>query len=104
MKRFLRMAKLNSEERSYYIERHSNPPEALIEALKASNIRNYSIAEKGDTLISYFEYVGQDFESDMNKLNENEASIRWNADMEKCFESALCGSQWVDFDEVFYMS
>ena len=52
------------------IEQYKNciPWPEVQEQIHESNIRNYSIYLKDDYLFSYFDYVGDDFEADMNKM------------------------------------
>lgn len=102
MRRFLRMAQVKPEAKAYYIERHANPPAALLRALCQAHIQNYSIAEKDGLLISYFEYTGADFDADMRALDADPASAMWNEVLSACFVRHDEGC-WQTFREVFYL-
>jgi L-rhamnose mutarotase len=43
----------------------------VVEMIRACNIANYSIFLKDDRLYSYFEYIRDDFESDMAKMADH---------------------------------
>lgn len=103
MKRFLRMAKVRPDAITEYIERHANAPDTLLRALSATHIQNYSIAEKDGTLISFFEYTGENFEADMQILKNNPASKAWNQELEHCFIHGEEEPCWEEFREVFHM-
>ena len=56
-----------------YKKLHANPWEKVTKKIHECNIRNYSIylgeIDHGQFyLFSYFEYIGEDFESDMKKM------------------------------------
>lgn len=103
MKRFLRMAKVRPDAITEYIERHANAPATLLRALSAACIQNYSIAEKDGTLISFFEYTGENFEADMQILKNNPASEAWNQELECYFIHGEEEACWEEFHEVFHM-
>ena len=56
---------------------HSEVWPAVLERLSASNIRNYSIYRHGDLLFSYMEYVGDDFDADMEAMSADQATQEW---------------------------
>ena len=72
---------------------------------KQSNIRNYSIYLKDNYLFSYFEYVGNDFESDMAKMAEDSITREWWKQTNPCqepLESRAEGEWWAMMEEVFH--
>lgn len=49
----------------------------IAELIYDCNIRNYTIFYRNDTLYAYYEYVGTDLVSDMQKMAENEKNQEW---------------------------
>jgi len=79
-------------------------PEVL-DAIRRSNIRNYSIYYKDGYLFSYFEYVGDDFEADMAKMAADPKTQEWWAimkPMQRPLESRRPGEWWAEMEEVFH--
>lgn len=56
--------------------------------------------------MSYFEYVGSDFDADMKKVAADPETQRWWKETEPCQlplpEAAAKGTIWSDAREVFY--
>ena len=48
-----------------YERLHADPWPGVLEQIRRSNIRNYTIFRDGSDLFAYFEYSGDDFETDM---------------------------------------
>ena len=79
-------------------------PEVL-KMISACNIRNYSIFLKDDKLFSYFEYTGDDFEADMNKMAADPMTQKWWNVSKPCtqpLETRAEGEWWAEMEEVFY--
>ncbi|HYI24223.1 MAG TPA: L-rhamnose mutarotase [Thermomicrobiales bacterium] len=49
----------------------------VLDAISRHNIRNYSIFRDGDRLLSYFEYVGNDYEADMAAIAADSTTREW---------------------------
>lgn len=97
------MARLHPDKVGEYRKMHANAPQAVLTALNAANIHNYSIAEKDGVLISYFEYTGTDYENDLHVLDETEAVALWNEELKDCFRTDGGGNIWAAFEEAFYL-
>ncbi len=79
-------------------------PEVLA-TIRKCNIRNYSIFEKDGTLFSYFEYVGQHFERDMEKMAADPITQEWWKLCKPCqvpLETRAAGEWWANMEEVFH--
>ena len=50
---------------------------SVLNQIRASHIRNYSIYRHGLTLFSYFEYDGDDYQADMAAMAEDTETQRW---------------------------
>jgi L-rhamnose mutarotase len=63
------------EERYIILHKHTFP--GVLKRIRDSNIRNYSIFLKEGRLFSYYEYHGQDYEGDMQKIGEDRITQDW---------------------------
>ena len=75
----------------------------VVEMIRACNIANYSIFLKDDRLYSYFEYLGDDFESDMAKMAAHAKTQEWWAvigPMQEPLETRQSGEWWAEMEEV----
>ena len=72
--RFGSVIGLNRDKEKYYRELHSNVWPSVLDRIKRSNIRNYSIytseIDGKKYLFSYFEYVGENLDADMKAIAE----------------------------------
>lgn len=72
------------------------------------NITNYSIflKEPENLLFAYWEYVGSDFEADMNTMADNPRNKEWWAVCMPCQEPLATrkeGEWWAMMPEVFHL-
>jgi L-rhamnose mutarotase len=105
VKRIAQVIKVLPEKLALYRELHQNPWQSVTEQIAACNIRNYSIYLHGDTLFSYFEYVGDDYDADMAKMGEHEETRLWWSLTGPCQEKvkqAAEGEWWHVIEEVFH--
>jgi L-rhamnose mutarotase len=63
--------------REEYLQLHTAVWPAVEATITAANITNYSIFIAGDTLIAYYEYVGEDHEADMKIIEADPVSLEW---------------------------
>jgi L-rhamnose mutarotase len=68
MVRFGQIGKLKKDKIDEYIELHANTWPGVLKTITECNLRNYSIFIHGDLLFSYYEYIGEDYEADMEKM------------------------------------
>lgn len=74
--------------------------------LSRSNIRNYSIWRHDATLFAYFEYVGNDFDADMDAVAADPETQRWwdiCMPMQRPLPERPPGSWWLDLPEIFHL-
>ncbi|MGV3731923.1 MAG: L-rhamnose mutarotase [Microcella sp.] len=105
MKRIASVIGLAPEHRAEYEELHANAWPGVLDRITRSNIRNYSIYRHGDLLFSYFEYVGDDFDADMQAMADDEETQRWWAickPMQRPVDDRAEGEWWKDLPEVFH--
>ncbi|HSW45923.1 MAG TPA: L-rhamnose mutarotase [Phycisphaerae bacterium] len=94
-----------------YRRLHANCWPGVLRMLKQCNIRNYSIylAEiKPDEycLFAYFEYTGDDFQKDMDRMKADPTTREWWKHTDPMQYKLLTAGQdewWHKLDEVFHM-
>nr|WP_228555213.1 L-rhamnose mutarotase [Catenulispora pinisilvae] len=65
MQRIAQVARLRPEQREEYLALHRDVWPDVEAALRAAQIRNYSIFLHEDMLFAYYEYHGADFAADL---------------------------------------
>ena len=106
MKRYGQIIKLKHDKIAEYKKLHSAVWDDILALIKDCNIRNYSIYLKGDLLFAYFEYVGDDYEKDMQKMESNPVNQKWWEACKPCrepVENRKEGEWWSDMEEVFHL-
>ena len=100
---------LKPEKKDYYVKLHAETWPTVLDRVRKSNIRNYSIymteLEGKLYLFSYFEYVGDDWDADMKAIADDPETRRWWKETDPC-QSRLPGTpegqQWLKIPEVFH--
>ena len=77
VKRFGQVINVRPDRVDDYERLHAEPWPDVLEQIRRSNIRNYSIFREGTQLFAYFEYVGDEFEADMAGMAADPATRRW---------------------------
>ena len=77
VRRFGQRIDVRPERIDDYERLHADPWPGVLEQIRRSNIRNYSIFRDGTDLFAYFEYVGDDFEADMAAMAADPETQRW---------------------------
>jgi L-rhamnose mutarotase len=109
VQRFGSVIGLRPEKRDYYVKLHANTWPSVLRQIRKSNIRNYSIylaeLEGKLYLFSYFEYVGDDFQADMEKMGEDPETQQWWKETDPCqiqLPDTPEGKWWKSIPEVFH--
>ena len=105
MKRVAQVIGLPSENRAEYESYHAAVWPSVLERLKESNIRNFSIFRHGELLFSYYEYVGSDYEADLAAMNDDPEIQRWlniQGPLQRPLEERAEGEWWMTIPEVFH--
>ena len=110
VRRFHAVTGLRPEKADYYFKLHAATWPGVLKMIEKANIRNFSIAVKeldGKLyLLSYYEYVGDDYDADMKRIAADPETQRWWKETEPCQlplpEAASKGTIWSDAREVFY--
>ncbi len=87
---------------------HAEVWREVLEQIRASNIRNYTIflREPENLLFGTWEYHGTDFEGDMARMAEDETTQRWWAlcgPMQRPLDTRAEGEWWAMMEEVFHL-
>lgn len=106
MKRYGMTVDVKPEKREEYKRLHAAVWPKVLAMIQECNIRNYSIYLTGDTLFSYFEYTGEDFEADMKKMAADPTTQEWWAVCTPCFEKTdpqQDKTWWKEMEEIFHL-
>lgn len=105
MQRFASVIGIKPENRAEYEKLHADVWPAVLEQIKTSNIRNYSIFRYGELLFSYFEYVGDNFDADMAAMAADPTTQKW-WDVCKPLQTPVAGRAdgewWATIPEIFH--
>ncbi|MEN8117371.1 MAG: L-rhamnose mutarotase [Bacteroidota bacterium] len=105
MQRYGMVIGVNREKIDEYKKLHAAVWPDVLKKITECNIRNYSIYLKDTTLFSYFEYVGEDFNADMEKMAADPTTQKW-WEVCKPFQNPLEireeGEWWANMEEVFH--
>jgi L-rhamnose mutarotase len=105
MKRYGMAIKLKPEKLQEYKQYHAAVWPGVLDMIRQCNIRNYSIYHKDGWLFSYFEYHGDDYQADMEKMAADPKTQEWWAIMKPMqlpLETRAEGEWWADMEEVFH--
>ena len=105
MKRYGMAVKIRPENIDEYKRLHADVWPDVLKMIGECNIRNYSIYHKDGMMFSYFEYVGDDFDTDMAKMADDPTTQKW---WDVCkplmdpLETRAPGEFWANMEEVFH--
>lgn len=105
MQRIAHVIHLRPEAVEEYDRLHADVWPTVLDRLRASNIRNYSIYRYGTMLFSYFEYRGDDFDADMAAMAADAETQRWwgiTVPMQIPVPEQAPGGGWFAIPEVFH--
>ena len=92
-----------------YTQMHETVWSGVLASIERCNIRNYSIylgeIEKDDYLLfSYFEYIGDDFDGDMEKIGDEVTKTWWTYTdpLQRPLSTRKPGEHWATMEEVFH--
>ncbi len=86
VKYFGQLGRLKREKIDEYCELHANPWPEVLKTITECNLRNYSIFLHDDMVFAYFEYTGEDFDADMEKMAQDPVTQEWWTHTKPCFE------------------
>ena len=104
MKRFGFVIRVDPGQVERYKEYHRNVWPEVLDAIRRSNIRNYSIFLKDDYLFGYYEYHGLDHAADMASIAADPKTQEWWSimmPMQRPLDTRRTGEWWAEMEEVF---
>ncbi len=105
MQRFGQLIGLKPEFYEEYVKAHAEAWPGVLDMISQCNIKNYSIYHHEGQLFAYFEYHGDDFEADMQKMADDPTTQKWwdwMMPMQQPLETRAEGELWVTMKEVFH--
>ena len=105
MKRYGSVIRVVPEKLEEYKQLHAAVWPGVLKMIRECNIRNYSIYYRDGFLFSYYEYIGNDYETDMAKMAADPGTQRWWKVTDPCqrpIEPAAQGEWWAGMEEVFH--
>ena len=105
MKRYGMANKIMLENLDEYKRLHAGVWPDVLKMIGECNIRKYSIYYKDGMMVSFFEYVGEEFDSDMAKMAADPTTQKWWEVCKPCqepLETRAQGEWWADMEEVFH--
>ena len=105
MKRFGQVIGLKPGAIEEYERLHAAVWPEVLATIHACNIRNYSIFRHEHLLFAYFEYVGEDFASDMAKMANDPKTREWwtyTDPLQEPLATRIPDEWWATMAEVFH--
>ena len=105
MERICEMIKLRDEDRESYLKLHKKIWPEIAALIRDCNIRNYSIFERKGMLFAYYEYIGDNFEADIKKMEDNPVNQKWWAVCKPCqrpLDDRQPGEWWARAQEIWH--
>lgn len=103
--RVAQVIRLRAETEADYRRLHAAVWPDVLDQIRRSNIRNYSIFLRDGLLLAYFEYVGSDFGADMASMAADPRTREWwqvTDPMQETVDTAVEGEWWAPLEEVFH--
>ena len=99
------LIKVKKEFEERYIILHRNTFPGVLNRIRKSNIRNYSIFIKEGLLFSHFEYIGINFDEDMSQMGDPVTKDWWKLTdpMQEPLKSRKEGEWWASMDLLYQM-
>jgi L-rhamnose mutarotase len=105
MRRFGMIARLRPEKREEYLELHRAVWPEVAATILETGIRNFTIFVRGEVIVGYFEYVGEDYIADQAIMAADAATQRWWARTAPCqvpFDALDDAPGWQALDEAWH--
>jgi L-rhamnose mutarotase len=106
VQRIASVIRLRPEHEAEYRTLHADAWPGVLDALRAAQVRNYSIFLRDGLLFSYLEYTGDDYAADMAVVAQDETTRRWWQLTDPCqqpLDSAADGEWWAPAEELFHL-
>lgn len=106
-RRFGMAARLVPEKREEYLALHRDVWPGVATTITECGIRNFTIFVRGDVLFGYYEYVGDDYETDQRRMAADPVTREWWSRTDPCqlpFDEATAPERatWQEFEEIWH--
>ncbi|WP_281888763.1 L-rhamnose mutarotase [Paenibacillus sp. YYML68] len=105
MKRYGSVIRLRPDKLEEYRALHAAVWPGVLAIIDQCSIHNYSIYYKDGYLFSYFEYVGENYERDMETMAADPMTQQWWSLCKPCqepLETRAPGEWWASMEEWFH--
>ncbi|KRC66933.1 L-rhamnose 1-epimerase [Aeromicrobium sp. Root236] len=105
MERHGSMVRLRADHEAEYVRLHAEVWPEVLQQIRASGIRNYTIFLRDGLLFSYYEYVGDDHARDMAAMAADPVTQDWWRLTDPCqqpVDTAEPGELWAPLRQVFH--
>ncbi|MFB2585430.1 L-rhamnose mutarotase [Herbiconiux liukaitaii] len=98
---------IEPSKREEYLALHAAVWPQVEATLSAAGVTNYTIFVRGDVLVSYYEYVGDDHDAAMAQIAADPVTQEWWTRTDPCqvplFADQPAGERWAPFTEVWHL-
>ena len=102
VRRFCQRAWLKPEKVQEYRRLHASAWPGVLRTIQECNLRNYAIAILDNLVVSTFEYVGEDYDADMRRMEADPVTQEWWTHTKPCFMGHDRGIYYEDMEEIFW--
>ena len=105
MKRYGQIIGVKTDRLEPYKAFHASVWPEVLQTIRDCNIRNYTIFYRDGLLFAYFEYVGDDFDADMDKMAADPKTQEWweiMMPMQEPLADRAEGEWWANMEQVFH--
>lgn len=102
---FGQIGRLKPEKIEEYKDLHAHAWPGVLKTIEDCNLRKYSIFIREDLVFAYFEYIGEDYDGDMEKMAEDPVTQEWWTYTKPCFVRYAMGPDdefYQDMQQIFY--
>lgn len=103
---FGQIGKLKDDKVQEYKELHMNPWPEVLQVIRECNIINYSIFLHDELVFAYFEYIGENYSADMEKMSQDGITQEWWKHTKPCFvKYSMSGRDefYCDMEQIFHL-
>ena len=100
------LGRLKPDKIEEYERLHANPWPEVLQTIRDCNMQNYSIFRHEDMVFACFEYTGQDYEADVEKMEQCPYTQKWWTHTHPCFVQYNIRPEsrfYADMKQIFHM-
>ena len=103
---FGQVGKLKPEKVEEYQALHAAPWQGVLDTITVCHLHNYSIFIEGLYVFATFDYDGDDYDADMEKMAQDPVTQEWWKHTKPCFEKFAISPEsefYHDMKQIFYL-